>query len=46
MKSEYEEMMERSAEDVYLAIMDKLGVKLSGSETTIDQDKEDRSWAD
>ena len=42
MKSEYEEMMERSAEDVYLAIMDKLGVKLSGSEVTEDKD---RSWA-
>jgi hypothetical protein len=44
MMSEYEEMMERSAEDIYLAIMDKLGVKLSGFETTVEQDREDRSW--
>ena len=30
---------------VYLAIMDKLGVKLFEFETTIEQDLADRSWA-
>ena len=38
-------MTDLSDYQVYLAIMDKLGVKLFEFETTIEQDREDRSWA-
>ncbi len=40
--TEYEEFMSRSAEDVYLAIMDKLGVKVIPDNY---YDETSRAWA-
>ena len=39
----YLEFMTLSPEDIYLAIMDKLGVKLV---PTVEHDHNDRSWAE
>ena len=39
----YTEFMTRSPEDIYLAIMDKLGVKLVPA---VEHDHNDRSWAE
>ena len=39
----YLEFMNRSPEDIYLAIMDRLGVKLMPA---VEHDHNDRSWAD
>ena len=39
----YIEFMTRSPEDIYLAIMDKLGVKLGPA---VEHDHNDRSWAE
>ncbi len=38
----YTDFMTRSPEDIYLAIMDKLGVKLVPA---VEHDHNDRSWA-
>ena len=43
--TDYQEFMRLSDYQVYLAIMDKLGVKLFEFETTIEQDLANRSWA-
>ena len=39
----YLEFMTRSPEDIYLAIMDRLGVKLVPA---VEHDHNDRSWAE
>jgi hypothetical protein len=39
----YLEFMTRSPEDIYLAIMDRLGVKLGPA---VEHDHNDRSWAE
>jgi len=39
----YLEFMNRSPEDIYLAIMDRLGVKLMPA---VEHDHNDRSWAE
>ena len=39
----YIEFMSRSPEDIYLAIMDRLGVKLVPA---VEHDHNDRSWAE
>jgi len=39
----YTEFMTRSPEDIYLAIMDRLGVKLAPA---VEHDHNDRSWAE